>query len=490
MMQKIQQAVPKRFGELPVKLLQIGTGNFLRAFIGPMIERMNAQGLFGGSYKVVQTQGSGTAARFNAQNGLYTVLSRGIEGGTFVEEALPITSVREAISTETDYARFLAEGENPDLAIVLSNTTEAGLVYEPDCRLEDCPPHSYPAKLTALLYRRFTAFGGSDASGLLILPLELVDQGGDRLKTIVLRHAGDWQLGEDFCRWLETGCTFANTLVDRIVTGYPSEEDTALFDKLGYTDPLLTTCEPFSFFAIEGDPQLADRFPARKAGFDVVVERDISRYRMRKVRLLNGAHTTLVAAGYLAGHDTVRACITDPIFRRFLERALEEEIIPNVPMDPDELHAFKDAILDRFLNPSIRHRLLDIALHSVSKFTVRLLPSIQAAADAGRTTPLLAFSLAALLRFYRVEPDGSGGYRGMRGDTPYPVREDEAILRYFSALWQGDTTGTAVARAALANTALWGEDLTRLPGLQELVAAHLDAIEAEGILPALQQLLG
>ena len=290
-------------------------------------------------------------------------------------------------------------------------------------------------------------------------------------------------------QWLEDSCQFANTLVARIVTGYPTDEADRIFEALGYTDSLLTTCEPFSFFAIEGDPALADRFPARKVGFDVVVEPDINRYRMRKVRLLNGSHTSIVAAGYLAGHDTVLSCISDPLFKRYLERVLSEEIIPNVPMDPAELLDFKDSILDRFLNPSIQHRLLDISLHSISKFTVRLLPSLESALTRGGQAPLLSFAFASLIEFYKVQLDGKGGAIGRRGSETYPVRDDESILAFFANLWSSDLPSSALVTEALSNTSLWGKDLSGLPHLAQQVSQQLDSIEKLGITQTLHQLL-
>lgn len=460
----------------PVKVLQIGEGNFLRAFADWMIERMNRTGVFEGSVMLCQPIRSGAGALINSQRGVYTVLLRGLEGGREVERADVVTSVRGCINPYEDYEALLGIARSADLQVVLSNTTEAGIVYREGDRPDDRPPAGYPAKLAALLYERFRAFNGDAGKGLLILPVELIERNGDHLKACVRHYAEEWGLPEAFGAWLDDAVCFANTLVDRIVTGYPSEEAAALWDKLGYEDQLLDICEPFHSWVIEAPERFRSVFPLERAGLHVVWTDDMTPYRDRKVRILNSAHTVSVLASYLAGHDTVLEMMRDARFSGLIRSALREEIIPNIRLPRGELDAFASATLERFSNPFIRHRLLDISLNSVSKFRARCLDSLlEYTAANGRLPAVLCFGLAALLAFYKGAMQ-EGRYWGTRGAQQYEIRDGAEVLAFFGSAWKsGDVVG-----AVLGNVAFWGRDLTQIAGLSDAVAADLRKIEADG----------
>ncbi|MCZ8517835.1 tagaturonate reductase [Paenibacillus filicis] len=285
-MKGIKKSPPRH----PERVLQFGEGNFLRGFFNWMLHQMNQKELFNGQAVVIQPISSGMTDMINEQNGMYTLLLRGIQNGNRVEEAELITSIRRGINPYTDYKSFLHCASNPDLRFIVSNTTEAGIAYEPNDQYHHAPPSSFPGKLTVFLHKRFIAFHGDLSKGFIILPCELIDRNGDQLKQIVLRYARQWQLGEDFEEWLEHN-HFLNTLVDRIVTGYPKEEIGKLTARLGYVDHLFNTAEPFHLWVIEGDRRLSGELPLVDAGLNVIWTNDLTPYRTRKVRLLNGAHT-------------------------------------------------------------------------------------------------------------------------------------------------------------------------------------------------------
>ena len=471
----------------PERVLQFGEGGFLRAFVLPMLDAANAAGALDTSVVVVQPIPQGLTAALDAQDGLYTLLLRGKADGQVVREARVVTAISRTINPYADYAALLACARNPVLRFVVSNTTEAGIAYTGQDGYDDAPPASFPGKVTRLLHERFLHFAQAPDKGLVLLPCELIDANGDALRDCVLRTAAQWGLGQAFADWLTQHCVFANTLVDRIVTGYPRGEAEALWAEWGYQDDMADVGEPFGLWVIEGPESLADELPLHRAGLPVRFTRDVTPYKLRKVRMLNGAHTATVLAAYLAGFDTVGACMADPDTRAFLLHALRAEIMPTLALPRDELEAFAASILERFENPFNRHELLSIALNSVSKWRARILPTLRDHLRAhGTPPPLLAFSLAALLAFYRCQPTADG-YRGMRGDTPYPVADDAPVLAFFAA--HGADSAEALTDAALRQTAFWGEDLTALPGLTAAVAHGLEAIRTRGAAAAMRAAL-
>jgi tagaturonate reductase len=463
----------------PEKVLQFGEGNFLRAFVDWMIDRLNEAGRFGGRVAVVQPIARGLVDMLNAQDGLYTLLLRGIEKGEVTEQRRLITSLSRGIDPYTQWDAYLACAENPELRFVISNTTEAGIAYVEEAWAPDRCPDSFPAKLTALLYRRFTCFDGAPDKGLLILPCELIDKNGQHLREIVLRLIKEWELPASFADWVEAHNVFFNTLVDRIVTGYPKDEAVKLEAELGYQDNLLDTGEFFHLWVIEGDVQYRRELPLDEIGLNVIWTENLAPYRERKVRVLNGTHTLTVPVALLAGIETVKAAVEDPRLGAFMRRAIFSEILPHLDLPQAEKEAFADSVLERFANPFIHHRWIDIALNSISKFKTRCLPTLSDyAASAGNAPPLVSFSLAALIRLYQ-------------GDQ---VRDDDAVLSFFQEIWKSHggedrTSCEAICRQVLANTAFWGRDLNTLPGLTEAVSAALVAIQSQGLPSALAAVL-
>lgn len=477
--------------ELPERVLQFGEGNFLRGFVDWMIHQLNQRGKFNGKVVVVQPIAQGMIEPLNAQNGVYTLLLRGIQSGKVVEQKEILSSVSRGINPYKDFAEFLKCAENPDLRFIVSNTTEAGIAFSAADRPTDAPPASYPGKLTAFLYRRFQAFKGNAAKGFVLLPCELIERNGDNLKKAVLQTASHWKLPVDFIAWIERANVFTNTLVDRIVTGYPKDEAAQLCQQLGYEDALLDTAEVFHFWVIEGDPALAEELPLKQIGLDVVWTDNMKPYRDRKVRILNGAHTMTVLAAYLAGKNTVKECMDDELIARYMRGGIYEEIIPTLDLPEKELHDFAAAVSERFANPFIKHYLLSIALNSTSKFKARVLPSIQEYVKRRGMPPRrLSFALAALIAFYRGQTVRDGALIGHRGAEEYRIQDDASALEFFRQLWQAHD-GSAAASATLVKTLLarqemWGEDLNGIPGFADAVSGQLQAIVTQGVTAAMK----
>lgn len=382
------------------RVLQFGEGNFLRAFIDWMIHRMNEQGLFNGSAVVIQPLENGLVDLLNEQDGLYTLYLRGIENGQTINQHELIQSVSRGVNPYSEWQIYLETARNPEMRLVVSNTTEAGIAYVQTEKPADACPASFPAKLTAWLAERFETFGGSPESGMILMPCELINHNGTKLKECVIQHSRDWKLGGGFFQWLENHCTFLNTLVDRIVPGYPRDEIQDMTAELGYEDKLICTGEVFHLLVIEGPAELKEELPLHKVGLNVVWTDDMQPFRTRKVGVLNGAHTSTVLAAFLGGVDTVDDMMKDPDFGRFVNAVVFDELVPALPMDRAEVEAFAAAVMERFQNPFIRHELLSISLNSVSKWKVRVLPSMKNYIERYEEVPsLLAFSLAALIAF-------------------------------------------------------------------------------------------
>jgi tagaturonate reductase len=482
---KIDKVVEKTNKGLPEKVLQIGEGNFLRAFADWMIDTANSAGVFDGSVVVCQPIARGMAEAINNQNGVYTLLMRGVENNEVVTRKHVVTSISRCINPYEDFASLMEIAVNPDLKVVISNTTEAGIAYHEGDKPDDKPPVSFPAKMTVILHERYKKFNGQQDKGLLMLPVELIDKNGDNLKNCILRYAKEWNFEEGFISWLENANCFANTLVDRIVTGYPKDEINEIWEKLGYEDDILVTSEPFHLWVIQAPEKWRNVIPLNKAGLHVVWTDDITPYRTRKVRILNGAHTVSVLAAYLSGHDIVLEMMKDEAFNKYLKECIWDEIIPQIPLPEDELDSFAKSVFERFSNPFIKHRLLDISLNSVSKFKARCLPSMLDYIKANNKLPkILPFGLAALIAFYRGTME-DGKYFGRRADGTYEIRDDAAVLEFFSKAWADPDT---IAEKVLSNADFWGQDLTMVAGLSETVNKHLQAIIKNGVQSAMKEL--
>jgi tagaturonate reductase len=479
----------------PERVLQFGEGNFLRAFVDWMLDILNEKSDFNGQAVLVQPIDRGNAGLINGQQGLYTTILRGVQGGKVVEEPRVIHSVSRCINPYADYASYIACAENPELRFIVSNTTEAGIAYSADDKPNDTPQASYPGKVTAFLYHRYLHFKGEPSRGLVVICCELIEHNGDKLREIVYRLAEEWRLESGFTAWLDSSCDFLSTLVDRIVTGYPRDEAEATCRKLGYEDTLLDTAEIFHLWVIEAKRKFYDReLPFEKAGLHVVWTKDMTPYRTRKVRVLNGGHTMTVLAAYLYGKDTVEECIKDPRINAYLRRGIYDEVIPAIPNgDVKELSAFADDVMERFANPYIRHLLLSISLNSVSKFKARVLPSLLEYRERfGKLPAVMSFSLAALIAFYRGTKIEGQSLQGERNGLPYAINDDLPILKAFAELWTGyDGSREMSARIVgevLGKAEWWGQDLNAVEGLAELCAKHLFTIENEGVAAALERL--
>lgn len=478
---------------LPERVLQFGEGNFLRGFVGWMIHGMNKQGLFGGRIVVVQPIAEGLADKLNKQQGVYTLLLRGIQDGKVVEKQELIGSISRVLNPYKDFQDYLRCAHNPDLRFIVSNTTEAGIAFSANDQPTDQPPASFPAKLTLLLLERYRVFHGDPARGFILLPCELIDRNGDNLKKAVLETARNWNLEQRFLEWIVEANTFTNTLVDRIVTGYPRNEVESLWKKAGYKDELFDTAEPFHLWVIEGPAKIADELPLKKAGFHVVLTDSVKPYRDRKVRILNGAHTSTVLAAYLAGKDFVGDCMKDPLISGFMKKAIFDEVMPTLALPKAELEAFASQVFERFSNPFIQHALLSISLNSISKYKARVLASLEDYVAANHKVPArLAFGLAALIAFYRGTEIRNGALIGHRNGAEYLVKDNLPILEKFAQTWR-EAGDSATAAARVADTVLqqsdwWGKDLRTIPGLADVVTADLARILKDGMLSALQSI--
>ncbi|MCL2217871.1 MAG: tagaturonate reductase [Defluviitaleaceae bacterium] len=482
----MQQNRPEQPDE---KVLQFGEGNFLRAFVDYFIDELNGQGLFNGRVAVIQPIPSGLADTLNAQECKYTVVLRGLEDGRSAVKKRQVTCISRAINPYTSFNEYMATVRNPHLRYIVSNTTEAGISFVKTDKLTSMPPVSFPAKITVLLYERFKFYKGNKSKGFIFIPCELIDDNGTKLKKIILRYASMWRLPQGFIDWIHEANCFTNTLVDRIVTGYPKDEIDALTKELGYKDDLLVTGEIFHFFAIEATGDAAEELkrdmPFQKAGLNVVLTDDVTPYKLRKVRILNGAHTMSVLAAHLCGIETVGEMAKDSLFANFLQKGIYNEVIPTIlkteaRLDPQDLNSFAASVFDRFANPYIKHYLLSIALNSVSKFTARVLPTIlEFYKHMDTLPPVLTLSFAALLVFYKNKEN---------------VSDDTEILETFSTEWGRFESETqdigALVAAICAKTEFWGTNLTSLPGFCEKVSLHLKEINANGMRHTIEKLLG
>ena len=389
-------------GNVKETVIQFGEGGFLRGFVDYFFHKLQEKGLYDGKIVVVQPIEKGMCQMLADQNCEYNLFLRGISNGEVVNEHTHITSISRALNPYTQYEEYIALATSPDMRVLVSNTTEAGIEYLGTEKLTDMPPKSYPAKLTQFLYKRFEA----GLPGMILLPCELIDNNGDNLKACVLKYADLWELGEDFKNWINNDNDFCSTLVDRIVTGYPRDEAEELNKQLGYTDNLIDTAEIFHLWVIGGHHE--DELPFNKAGYNIVWTDDVKPYKKRKVRILNGGHTSMVLGAYLYGLETVGECLKDETVSAFLKKCLFDEIVPTLGNTDTDIQFAKD-VLERFSNPFIKHQLLSIALNSVSKFQVRVLPTILEYKEKFGTYPeALTFSMAALIAFYRTDKANDG----------------------------------------------------------------------------------
>lgn len=466
----------------PERVLQFGEGNFLRAFADYWFDMANEKAGWNGKCVLVQPIAQGLTQRINRQEGLYTLYLRGRQNGEKVDAKRVISSMSRCLNPyeKQDYDAMMDVAAGEALEYIVSNTTEAGIVYDPSCRLEDCPPASFPAKLTQVLLHRWRA----GRPGVVVLSCELIDNNGKELLRCVNQYIKQWGLEEGFARWVNGDCTFCSTLVDRIVPGRirDAAEAARLEDENGYRDALIDVGEVFGVWNIEGPEWLAEKLPFRAAGLNCPVVPDVTPYKKRKVRILNGAHTGFVLGAYLAGYDIVRDCMQDDVILGFMNRMLHEEVIPTLPLDRQDLEAFAAAVQDRFNNPFINHELMSITLNSTSKWRARNMPSLlEYAQTAGKLPPCLAMSFAAYIAFYSsdIQALTEQGLvcRRPKGNE-YTVSDDRWVLEfYYSRRGVSDET---LVHDVMTNEKMWGQDLTLVPGFEQAAAENLRRIRTEG----------
>ncbi len=467
---------PRR-ARLPERIVQFGGGNFLRGFVDWVVDVLNAETDFGGGIVIVKAT-PGTYEALDEQDCLFTTYLHGIQAGEFVEETRLVSAVNRSVYPYEDFAAFLALARQPELRFIFSNTTESGIVYSGADRFTDAPPASFPAKLTRFLYERYQHYAGAPDRGCIIIPTELIVDNATRLREITLQYAALWRLESGFGEWIEAHNIFCNTLVDRIVSGFPQAEAAGIFAQLGYEDRLLAAGEIYHSWIIEAERSLLDEFPVDRTAtaLNVKVVDDAAPYRTIKVRLLNGAHTSMVPLGILLGIESVREAMEHEALATFITELIFDEVIPSVKEIPrDELEAFARDVFDRFRNPNIHHRLLTIALNSASKVKERLLPSLHGyLAEKGELPERLVIAFAAFVRLYRGEWQGE----------PIALNDDPEMLTWFKTQWEEADSFDALAHRVLSNEALWESDLSALPGLASMLSEKLREIEA-GELPAL-----
>ena len=472
--------------DAPERVLQFGEGNFLRAFVDYFIDEMNEKAGFNSKVVLTQPIAPGLAPMINDQEGLYTLFLRGREDGQKVNHKRVISCVSRCLNPYEDYQALLDCAKNPELRFLVSNTTEAGIVFDPACKADDAPPASFPGKLTAFLYERYKL----GLPGFIILSCELIDYNGDVLKKCVSQYIDLWGLEEDFRTWAMNENLFCSTLVDRIVTGYPRNEAAAICEELGYQDNLIDTGEVFGFWVIEGPQSIKDEFPFEKAGLPIIVVDDHTPYKHRKVRILNGSHTTMVLGAYMAGQNIVRGCMEDEVIHGFMNKTIYDEIIPTLDLPKDELLEFAAAVSQRYNNPYIDHQLLDISLNSTAKWKARVMPSLlEYVKREGKLPACITFSFAAYIAFYHNGKErGENCLMGVRGADTYAIKDDQWTLDFYYE--HKDDDAKAIAHAVVNNERMWGTALAELPGFEAAVAAALERIEAVGMYEAMKEVQG
>lgn len=468
--------------DAPEKVLQFGEGNFLRAFVNYWFDVSNEKAGWNGKCVLVQPIAPGLAKMINAQDGLYTLYLRGRQNGEKVDAKRVISSVSRCLNPyeQADYQAMMDVAVSDDLEYIVSNTTEAGIVYDAACAQNDCPPASFPAKLTQVLYARYKA----GKKGIVMLSCELIDNNGKELLKCVNQYIDQWALEDGFKKWVNEGCTFCSTLVDRIVPGRirDAEEVARLEAENGYHDDLIDVGEVFGVWNIEGPAWLGEKLPFKAAGVNCPVVPDVTPYKKRKVRILNGAHTGFVLGAYLAGFDIVRDCMHDDTVRGYMNKMLLEEVVPILPLDQEDCKQFAAAVEDRFNNPFVNHELMSISLNSTSKWRARNMPSFLEYVEKNGTLPTcLTMSFAAYIAFYSNDIQGltdKGLVCKRAKGNEYVISDDAWVMEFYND-HKNDDIPTLV-HAVMTNEQMWGQDLTAVAGFEDATVKNLTLIRAEG----------
>ncbi len=465
----------------PEKVIQFGEGNFLRAFVDWIIFNMNEKTDFNGSVVVVQPIEKGMIDMLNGQDCLYHVNLQGLDNGEPVNNLTKIDVISRALNAYTQNDEFMRLAEQPEMRFVISNTTEAGIAFDPACKLTDKPASSYPGKLTQLLYHRYEYFKGDMTKGLIVFPCELIFLNGHKLKECILQYIELWNLGEDFKNWFLNACGVYATLVDRIVPGFPRKEIDAIKAKLDYDDNMVVQGEFFHLWVIEAPAEIANEFPADKAGLNVLFVPSEEPYHERKVTLLNGPHTVLSPVAYLSGVNIVRDACQHPVIGKYINKVMYEELMETLNLPKEELLKFAGDVLERFVNPFVDHQVTSIMLNSFPKYETRDLPGLKTyLARKGELPKGLVLGLAAIITYYKG---------GVREDGAEIVPNDAPeIMALLKELWAtGDTR--KVAEGVLAEESIWKSNLNAIPGLTDLVVTYLDSIQSVGMLETVKAIL-
>ena len=504
----------------PEKVLQFGEGGFLRAFVDWQIDIANEKAGFNGNIVIVQPLEKGMIDAMNEQNNLYTTVLRGMKDGKPTVETRCINSVSRSINPYTNYDDYIALASSPDLRFIVSNTTEAGIRFDAEIdgvpvTLDQKPQKNFPAKVTAFLYKRFQAFKGDKSKGMILIPCELSDQAGLNLRINILRYAEMWQLGPDFINWFDDACEVCSCLVDRIVPGYfplLSKDENGktqaenICEKLGYEDKLLDSAELFHFWVIESKKSHEDELPLVKAGLSVKWVENMDYYHTRKVRILNGAHTSSVLAAFLAGSNYVQDIVCENKVgsgfntpnedaHKFMRKVIFDEIIPSIDGDQEDLKGYAEDVWTRFQNPFNPHRLIEISLNSVAKYWTRCLPSLLSSIKKNGSVPkLLSFSLASLIAFYngkeiKTDEKGKQYLESTRDEGVYGNYDVMPVLEFFAKLNSETGDAKVIAKKVLSNVDFWKEDLSKVAGLEDAVASHLADIKSKGMKKALADIV-
>ncbi|MDH6303603.1 tagaturonate reductase [Parabacteroides sp. PF5-5] len=465
----------------PERIIQFGEGNFLRAFADWMIQVMNDKTDFNSSVVVVQPIENGMIDMLNEQDCLYHVNLQGLEKGEKVNSLTKVDVISRALNPYADFEAYLKLAEQPEMRFVISNTTEAGITFDPSCKADDAPASSYPGKLTQLLYHRYKTFNGDKNKGLIIFPCELIFLNGHKLKETIYQYIELWALGDDFKTWFTEACGVYATLVDRIVPGFPRKEIDTIKEKLGYNDNLVVQAEVFHLWVIEAPQSVAKEFPADRAGLNVLFVPSEEPYHQRKVTLLNGPHTVLAPVSYLSGVDIVRDACQHEVLDRYIHKVMFDELLETLDLPKDELVRFANDVLERFNNPFVDHSVVSIMLNSFPKYETRDLPGLKIYLQRKGELPKgLVLGLAAIITYYKG---------GTRTDGAKCEPNDAAeIMQLLKDLWATGST-RKVAEGVLAAASIWGEDLNLVPGLTDMLELYLQQIQDKGMLQVVKEII-
>ncbi|MEZ4686424.1 MAG: tagaturonate reductase [Bacteroidia bacterium] len=480
-MQKLNRQNAAVSAAYPERVLQFGGGNFLRAFVDWILDVYNEKTGAELGVLVVKPTERGDYQDWRDQDGLFHILTKGIKDGEVVDDSYLVKSVSRIVHPYREWEAFLASAENPEMRFVISNTTESGIRFSPEDKASDQPPNEFPAKLTAWLYHRYRHFGGSAEAGCIIIPCELLEENGFKLRDTMLQYAAHWGLEADFSRWLKEDQQYCNTLVDRIVPGVGEEALREVWEEIGFEDTMVSQGEPYHLWAIEAPAEVRKELPLDKIGLNVIYTDDLAPYRKSKVRILNGAHTSMVPVGYLYGLETVGESLDDALMSAFINKTIFDEILPSLELPEVNLVKFANDVLDRFRNPFIKHKLISIALNSVSKYRVRVLPSVLSFSRKKESLPpALVFSLSALIRFYK------GSWQG----KDIPLNDDQEAIDFMAKAWAESNSVAELVKTVLGWEKAWGCNLNEVKGLAELLENQLVSIEEKGMEATMRELAG